>query len=488
MGNHVTVNRSRSRALRSRTRRWLQLCGGFVLCIVACLPVTARPQAAHAPLTAQDLIDAAAPWGVVVLEDLTYAEQLVIDKNLTLIGAGSSTVIRAPETPLVGYPLAPGGDTYYPVIYVHDAARVTIQNLRVDGAGRGNDHSRFAGIVFHNAGGRVDTVEVVGVHDTPYSTAAHGTALYAYANSGTTRDLYVTYCDFSGFQKNGAAFWGADLTAQVSYNTISGRGPIDSVAQNGIVIGSGVAGIVGPSNTLSGYSYTPDGTAATGILIYANDAAVFHNAVVDSEVGIYLFQGGGDIYGNTVTAGDGAAEPWGIVATVGAITRSAGGVFSTPSIDYSAQMLAPTAGLTITIAANSLIGDGANVDSTGIETDIGSDAGDVALLIEDNETTGWGEGVVIYRAAAAGAVEASSFVLRGNSIEGNLTYGMYAVGFITSSVDAQQNWWGHNTGPYDESPSDGFFNPNGQGDAVSDGVNYLRWLRRAHLPLMFRDG
>jgi hypothetical protein len=163
-------------------------------------------------------------------------------------------------------------------------------------------------------------------------------------------------------------------------------------------------------------------------------------------------------------------------------------VFSTPSIDYGAQVLAPTAGLTITIAANSLIGDGANVDSTGIETDIGSDAGDVALLIEDNETTGWGEGVVLYRAAAASAVEASSFVLRGNSIEGNLTYGVSAVGFITSSVDAQQNWWGHNTGPYDESASDDFFNPDGQGDAVSDGVNYLRWLRRTHLPLMFSDG
>jgi hypothetical protein len=454
---------------------------------LACLPVTGRPQAARAPLTAQQQIDAAPPRGVVVLEGRPYPEQLVIDKNLTLIGAGSTTVIAAPET-LNGYSLTPGGDTYYPVIYVHDAASVTIQNLRVDGAGRGNDHSRFAGIVFHNAGGRVDTVEVVGVHDTPYSTAAHGTALYAYANSGTARDLYVTHCDFSEFQKNGAAFWGADLTAQVSNNTIAGRGPIHSVAQNGIVIGSGVAGIVGPSNTLSGYSYTTAGTAASGILIYANDAAVFNNSVVDSQVGIYLFQGGGDIYGNTVRAGDGAAEPWGIVATVGEIARSDGGVFLTPSIDNSAQVLGSTAGLTITIAANNLIGDGVNVDSTGIETDIGSDAGDVALLIEDNEITGWGEGVVLYRAAAARAVDASSFALRVNSIEGNLTYGVCAVGFITSSVDAQQNWWGHNSGPYDESASDGFFNPDGQGDAVSDGVNYLHWLRRTHLPLMFRDG
>jgi hypothetical protein len=95
---------------------------------------------------------------------------------------------------------------------------------------------------------------------------------------------------------------------------------------------------------------------------------------------------------------------------------------------------------------------------------------------------------VLYRAAAARAVDASSFALRVNSIEGNLIYGVCAVGFITSSVDAQQNWWGHNSGPHDESASDGLFNPDGQGDAVSDGVNYLHWLRRTHLPLIFRDG
>jgi nitrous oxidase accessory protein NosD len=486
--SHVIENQSRRQALRRRVRRRLQLFVGLVLLFTALSSLADRPQASRAPLTIQEQIEAAPPGGVVVVGSGRFEEQLVIDKDLTLMGAGASTVIEAPATLSESFSTPSG--TYYPVIYVHDAADVTIQNLVVDGMGHGNAHEYFVGIAFDDAGGRVDGVEVMGIHDAPYSAIPHGAALYAYAESGTARHIYVGHCSFHEFQKNGAAFWGADLTAQVSYNTISGRGPIDSVVQNGVVIGSGVAGIVGPNNVLSDFTYTLGSLAASGILIYSNDAAVFNNTIFDTEVGIYLWEGGGDIHGNSVTAGEGADEPWGIVATVGGPARSTAegraGVLPLPAIGEGEGVLAPTADLTIAVAGNSLIGDGANVDSTGVEVDIGPQAGDVALSIGDNAIFGWGDGVVLYRdSETSRVVDASSFTLRGNSIEGNLTYGMYVTGF-DSAVDAQVNWWGHNSGPYDDSP-DGFHNPDGQGDAVSDGVDYLHWLRRTYLPLVLRD-
>ncbi len=67
--------------------------------------------------------------------------------------------------------------------------------------------------------------------------------------------------------------------------------------------------------------------------------------------------------------------------------------------------------------------------------------------------------------------------LRGNKIFGNSQYGL-SNNNLTVTVDAQNNWWGSVKGPYD--PSDdratgGWYNPSGDGDRVSDGVNYAPW-------------
>ena len=55
------------------------------------------------------------------------------------------------------------------------------------------------------------------------------------------------------------------------------------------------------------------------------------------------------------------------------------------------------------------------------------------------------------------------------NITGNSTYGINNIG--TSNIDATNNWWGHATGPYHPT-----LNPNGQGDHVSDKVNFTPWL------------
>ena len=45
-------------------------------------------------------------------------------------------------------------------------------------------------------------------------------------------------------------------------------------------------------------------------------------------------------------------------------------------------------------------------------------------------------------------------------------------------VDAEYNWWGDATGPYDgsnDTGTGGWFNPGGLGDDVSDYVDYDPW-------------
>jgi len=63
-------------------------------------------------------------------------------------------------------------------------------------------------------------------------------------------------------------------------------------------------------------------------------------------------------------------------------------------------------------------------------------------------------------------------VIRYNNIYGNLEYG--ARNKAGGVMDATHNWWGHPSGPYHSPPLP--CNPYGQGDAVSDGVNFEPWL------------
>lgn len=60
----------------------------------------------------------------------------------------------------------------------------------------------------------------------------------------------------------------------------------------------------------------------------------------------------------------------------------------------------------------------------------------------------------------------------GNSPEGSSSYGVYSNSTSPDfTVDAEHNWWGNATGPYD--PAD---NPEGTGDAVNGYVDYWSWL------------
>ena len=66
-------------------------------------------------------------------------------------------------------------------------------------------------------------------------------------------------------------------------------------------------------------------------------------------------------------------------------------------------------------------------------------------------------------------------VLRQNSFLGNRDYGLRNQG--SQTIDAEDNWWGSVKGPYDPSnESGGLYNPDGDGDRVSDRVDYQPWL------------
>ncbi|MCK4444527.1 MAG: right-handed parallel beta-helix repeat-containing protein [Thermoplasmata archaeon] len=69
-----------------------------------------------------------------------------------------------------------------------------------------------------------------------------------------------------------------------------------------------------------------------------------------------------------------------------------------------------------------------------------------------------------------------------NDIENNTDgvgedYGVYGVPVGEPYWFCECNWWGDNSGPLDDSPIEPLYNPTGQGDRVSDYVDYFRWLK-----------
>ncbi|RLF39323.1 MAG: hypothetical protein DRN21_03715, partial [Thermoplasmata archaeon] len=65
-----------------------------------------------------------------------------------------------------------------------------------------------------------------------------------------------------------------------------------------------------------------------------------------------------------------------------------------------------------------------------------------------------------------------------NEIYDNYEYGVvyYIVEPGTPWINATYNWWGAANGPYDPSGYDGDYNPDGEGDNVTDYVLYDPWL------------
>jgi hypothetical protein len=179
-----------------------------------------------------------------------------------------------------------------------------------------------------------------------------------------------------------------------------------------------------------------------GVVAYANDVIVSNNIFTNiGRVGVWVGGENALITGNTYT-GKGAIDclDYGIevgmggVATItdNTITNCLGVASSDGST--SAAILVTTyygPGTTATITGNTLTGN----------------TGGIGVGYDESDT--------------------STVVAHYNNINGNTDYGIDTTAPV---VDALYNWWGDETGPSHD------LNLGGQGDAVSDNVDFSPWL------------
>ena len=99
------------------------------------------------------------------------------------------------------------------------------------------------------------------------------------------------------YQKNGIVVAGAGSTGKITNTTVTGNGPTDVIAQNGIEVVDGAAATISTS-TIRDHAYTPKGTVSCGLLVIAaggvnDDTNVYLNnekdkCVVNGRGGTYV--------------------------------------------------------------------------------------------------------------------------------------------------------------------------------------------------------
>ncbi len=157
--------------------------------------------------------------------------------------------------------------------------------------------ANYYGVVVNAAAVNVTGATVHDIGENPFNGSQHGVGvLYttvdqAGAVTGPSATGTLSGTTISRYQKNGVVISGSGAAVTVANNTVTGLGPVNFIAQNGIQVSFGATAKV-TGNTVTGNDYTPAKVTACGLLIYKA------GGVSASKPGISFIKAENSISGN----------------------------------------------------------------------------------------------------------------------------------------------------------------------------------------------
>lgn len=225
--------------------------------------------------------------------DCTTDSTIVVPQGVTLDGKGHTiTAVDPPGGHFVGAVVENGGN-------VAHVRRLTISANGLTEVCDGGA-AALAGIAFRSASGSITNSNVLHLNQGA-SGCQEGHAIVVNHDGPRRHRVTISGNMLSDYQKGGI-FVSGNVSATIRDNVVTGNGPIDYIAQNGIEVAWGARARV-QSNAVSDHSYAGAGWVATGILIiggggfgtcdgeecpYTTGVRVLENVVVDNDIGIGL--------------------------------------------------------------------------------------------------------------------------------------------------------------------------------------------------------
>jgi parallel beta-helix repeat protein len=242
----------------------------------------------------------------------TYPEQLVISKNISIVGVVNQTIIEPSMLPVADAD-TDSSQSQYAIVDATSGATVNLTGLTIDGqAAQGQFNScvnDFVGVYYHDASGTMTADTVTNIELPPDAFGCQdGLGVYVASDAGHNSSVGMDYDTVTNYDKNGITCDDPGTDCSILGSAVTGIGPTGLIAQNGIQLYDADGGSV-MGTTVSGDSYTGGYYTAAGLLVISTGTLnISGNTVTNSDVNIYLGTDGSgpaagvwSVSGNTVT-------------------------------------------------------------------------------------------------------------------------------------------------------------------------------------------
>lgn len=258
--------------------------------------------------TVQDAIVAASAGDTISIAtgEFIGSAQLLIDKDLTIIGAGKTSTVLKP-----GFNTGSAGDMRAWIL-VDLGVTLHLSDLTIDG-----DTNLVYQAIRHKGNGTIDNVHFNEIKFNESGPNYQGVAVAAFEDGNVT----ITNCMFTEIGRIGVLYFGDNVQRAIfKGNTYTGKGPGDWLDYALDISAGAVVEVDSNAITNNQGVASSDGSGSAGILVTTffgtgTEALITNNALCDNSVGIFVGFDASDE--STVDAADNnfSGNNFGVVST-----------------------------------------------------------------------------------------------------------------------------------------------------------------------------